>query len=65
MRGRETSISCLIRLPLTPPQLGTEPAAQACTLTTSPTSDLSLCRMMPNQMSHAGQGRTFYDGASN
>ena len=37
---------------------GTEPATQACVLTGDLTSDLLLCRMMLNQLSHTGQGTT-------
>ena len=33
-----------------------KPTTQACTLTGNRTSDLSLCRMMPSQLSHTGQG---------
>ena len=50
-RGRETSVSCLYA-----PQSETKPTTQACTLTRDQTSDLSLCQMMPNQLSHMGQG---------
>ena len=58
-RGRETLIweSNIHQLPLLCAPLGTDPAAQqACYLTGSWTSDLSLCGMMPNQPSHTGQG---------
>ena len=38
-----------------PPQ-GTKPTSQACALTGDWTSDTLLCRTMPNQPSHVGQG---------
>ena len=41
-------------LPLTCPQPGSRPAAQACALTRSRTSDLSLCGMTPDQLSRSG-----------
>ncbi|KAF6090917.1 hypothetical protein HJG60_012262 [Phyllostomus discolor] len=55
-RGRKTSINCLSHTP----QLGMEPATQACALTGNQTSDLSLCRTMLNQLSHTGQGKTLH-----
>ena len=48
----ETSIGCLPNTPWP----GTKPATQACALTRNRTGDLSVCRMMPNQLSHTGQG---------
>ena len=33
-----------------------QPATQACALNENRTGDLSLCRMMPNQLSHTYQG---------
>ena len=36
--GKETSIGCLLHVP----QVGTEPASQACALTGSQTHDLSV-----------------------
>ena len=33
-------------------QLGTEPTTQACALTGDQTSDLLLCGMMPNELTH-------------
>ena len=39
---------------------GTEPTAQAGTLTGNHTSDLLLCRMTPNQLSHTCQDRSLY-----
>ena len=36
--------------------MGTEPATQAYALTGNQTSDLSVCRMIPNQLSHTDQG---------
>ena len=41
------------------PQPGTEPATQACALTRNWTGDLSLCRTMPNHLSHTCQGNKF------
>ena len=49
---RETTIGCLLSVPL----LGTEPATQACALTGNQTSDPSLGRTTLNRLSHAGQG---------
>ena len=43
-------------LPLTCPQLGTWPATQACALTGNRTSDLSVCRLALNPLSHTSQG---------
>ena len=37
-------------------RLGTEPAPQAQAVTGNQTGDLSLCRTMPNQLNHTGQG---------
>ena len=34
---------------------GDLPTTQACALTGNRTSDLLLCRMMPNELSHASQ----------
>ena len=42
-------------LPLTYPQLGTEPATQACALTENRTGDVSVLRLMLNQLSHTSQ----------
>ena len=56
--GRETSV-CernIDQLTPTQPQLGTWPTTQACALTGNQTSDLSVCRMMPNPLSHTSQG---------
>ena len=45
------------------PQPGTEPASQACALTGNRTGDLWLWGMMPDQLSHTGQGGShFLDG---
>ena len=44
------------QLSLAYPQLGTRPAAQAYALVGNQTSNLFICRMMLNQLSHAGQG---------
>ena len=43
----------------TRPDQGPNPATQVGALTGNQTSDLSLCRMMPNQSSHTSQGLTF------
>ena len=44
-------------LPLAHTRPRTKPATQEYALTGYRTSNLSLCRMMPNQLSHAGQGK--------
>ena len=44
--------------PFTHLQLGTKPATQACALTGNQTSELSVCGMMPNLLSHTSQGKT-------
>ena len=44
------------QLPLTPPQLETWPATQACALTENPTNDLLVCRLVLNPLSHTSQG---------
>ena len=49
---RETLISCLLYTPW----LQTEPATQECARTRNHTSNLSLCGMTSNQLSHMGQG---------
>ena len=49
---RETSTGCLSHTP----QLGTEPATQACALTGNPTCDPLVCEMMPNQLGYTGPG---------
>ena len=36
--------------------VASEPATQACALTGNQTGDISLCRTIPNQLSHTGQG---------
>ena len=41
------------------PQLGTEPATQACALTGNRTGDLLLCGMTPNPLSHTHQACTW------
>ena len=51
-RGTEPSIGCLSHTP----RQGTEPTTQACALTENGTGDPSLCRTMPKQLRHAGQG---------
>ena len=60
MRGREEerqreTVICEKNkdwLPLPGPQLGTWPATQACTLTGNRTSDISVCRLVLNPLSH-------------
>ena len=44
----------------TTPQPGIWPATQACAPTGNQTSDLLLCMMMPNLLSHASQGLHFF-----
>ena len=59
-RGRET----LMRerninwLPPYMPRPGSKPTTQAHALTWNQTGDLLVCGMMPNQLSHTGQGHT-------
>ena len=50
----ETLISCLLHIPW----LGTKPTTQAHSLTRDRTGNLSHYEMMPNQLSHTGQGPT-------
>ena len=52
---RETLIGCLPQMP----QLGTEPATQACSPTRNWTRDLSVCGTMPNQLGHTDWGNMF------
>ena len=52
-KERERNID---RLPLAHPQRGTGPITQGCALTGNRSTDLSLCRMTPNQLSHTSQG---------
>ena len=54
-RGRETSV-CVCRLPLACPQPGTWPATKACASVVNQMGSLSVCRMMPNPLSHTSQG---------
>ena len=42
------------------PQTGTEPITQASALTGNWTSNLSLCRAMPNQLSNTSQGTNVF-----
>ena len=56
-KERESNID---QLPLTWPQLGTWPTTQACALTRNQTSDLSICRLMLNPLSHTSQGINVY-----
>ena len=51
MCGRNTD-----RLPLACPQPGTWPATEAHALTGDQIGNLSVCRMVPNPLSHADQG---------
>ena len=51
------------RLPLAHLQLGTWPTTQACALTGSQTSDLSVCRLAHNPLSHTNQGYSSSLGA--
>ena len=57
-KGRETSMCKrnINWLPLAHPQLGTRPTTQACVLTGNQTSDLLVCGMIPNPLSHTSQG---------
>ena len=50
---RETWMGCLLSMPWP----GTGLQLKTCTLTGIRTSDILLCRMMPNQLSHTGQGQ--------
>ena len=43
-------------LPLARPLPGTIPATQACALTGNRTSDLLVCRLVLNPLSHTSQG---------
>ena len=49
---RETLIGCFSHAP----QQQTKPATQACALTRHQTSNLLLCKTMPNQSIHTSQG---------
>ena len=51
-KGEREGDKCQLVASLTPQQ-GTEPATWARALTSDP---LGVCRMMPNQLSHTGQG---------
>ena len=44
-------------LPLARPQPRTRPATQECALIRNQTSDLSVCRLELNPLSHTSQGR--------
>ena len=46
------------QLPLARPQPGIRPATQTCALTRNQNGDFSLCRMVPNQLSHTSQSFT-------
>ena len=47
-------------LPLACPQLGTWTATQACALTVNRISDLLVCRLVLNTLSHTSQGCPFF-----
>ena len=47
-------------LPLGCPTLGTWPTTQACDLTRNRTSDLLVCRLALNPLSHTSQGETLF-----
>ena len=51
---RETSVGCLLYMP----GLGNTPTSWPCALTRNRTGDFLVCGVMPNQLSHAGQGFT-------
>ena len=57
--GREISMCkrYINWLPLECPQLGTQPATQACALTGNRTSNLSVHRLALNPLSHTSQGQ--------
>ena len=56
---RKINVQEICWLPLAHPPLGTWPATQACALTGNRTSDLSVCRLALNPLSHTSQGETF------
>ena len=56
-KERNTDVGNIDWLPVVRTRITTEPATQACALTRNQTSDLSVYRMMLNQLSHTGQGR--------
>ena len=57
-RGREKERKRNIDwFPLAHTQVGTQPANQACALTGDQTSDLLVCRMMPNPLIHTSQDK--------
>ena len=53
---REVLIGCLPYAP----QLGIEPATQACALTGNQTPNFSVYRTTPNHLSRTGQGRLYF-----
>ena len=53
-KERERNIN--VCLPLTCPQLGTQPATQACALTGNGTSDPLVPRLALSPLSHTSQG---------
>ena len=55
-RERNINVRKIDWLPFSWHQPGTWPATQTCALTENRTSDLSLCRTVPNQLNHTGQG---------
>ena len=52
--ARETLIGCLPHVP------NQGPATRACVLTRNQTNNHLLCRIMPNQLCHTGQGFAFF-----
>ena len=56
---RETWIHCLSYMP----QPQTKRTTQACALTRNRTGDLSLCRMMPKELSHTSWGTEAFLGS--
>ena len=48
------------KLPFTRPYPGTWPTNQACALTGNRTSNLSICRLALNPLSHASQGLSLF-----
>ena len=42
------------------PQMGSEPTTQSRALTGNPTGDLSVCQVMPNQLSHTSQSKDLF-----
>ena len=57
-RKRERHKRCIDWLPLARPQLGTQPAAQACALTGNRTGDLSIHRPALNPLRYTSQDQS-------